>query len=367
VHISGPYVLRTHVQEEVAMETNRRTTVSFTGLLVSTCKYGENPYQLPAGLFEFPDNTDPLAMHKFMPIEGTPPSYINVSDVDRLLQTMTHIAAGFEVNFGNVPKIAIGVKHGNPCGVGIGEHAIERMLAGDPIAIFGGVVMTNFPIDSHEAIRLRYKDVATKKEKRLLDAVIAPSFTDAAVEELVRKEGKCRLIVNPALANLTEDSLDTMPRYRMVRGGFLRQPNYTFVLDLSDPRMVTHGLVLPGERPDLVLAWAIGATSNSNTITLIRGNKLIGNGVGQQDRVGAAKLAVEKAIRSEHLIAGAVAYSDSFFPFPDGPLVLADAGVRVIFASSGSVRDKEVIEACRSRDVTLCLMPDADCRGFYSH
>ena len=339
------------------------------GTQVASCKYGENAYQTPAGLYENLGEDDPLALSKFKLLEGTPPSYNNWCDVDRLLQTMTHIAAGFEVNFGKVPFIAIGVKHGNPCGAAVGESALtvlEQMLMGDPLAIFGGLVMTNFPIGDVKAKCLR-EFQTPGKDKRMLDAVIAPSICDNAEKELARKGGKCRLIVNPALLELGVKSLDRGPRLRRVRGGFLKQPNYTFVLNLEDPRIVKTGELTPQQKSDIVLAWAIGCTSNSNTITLVKDNHLIGNGVGQQDRVSAAMLACVRAERGKHSAEGAVAYSDSFFPFPDGPEFLAEAGVKALFASSGSVKDGDTIKVCSDKKVALWMMPDADCRGFFGH
>ena len=124
-----------------------------------------------------------------------------------------------------------------------------------------------------------------------------------------------------------------------------------------------------------MLAWAIGSNANSNTITIVKDGKLIGNGVGQQDRVGAAKLAIMRADDASFALSGqeraklegAVAYSDSFFPFSDGPEVLIDRGIKTIFATSGSVNDKEVIEFCKNRGVTLVMYPDKTARGFAWH
>ena len=116
-----------------------------------------------------------------------------------------------------------------------------------------------------------------------------------------------------------------------------------------------------------MLAWAVGSTSNSNTITIVKDCQLLGNGVGQQDRVGAAKLAVSRATSRDHDVQGAAAYSDSFFPFPDGPLVLADAGITAILTSSGSVKDPEVVEVLTDKNVSVAMLPDKLGRGFFGH
>ncbi|HYV33720.1 MAG TPA: hypothetical protein VE973_02635, partial [Candidatus Limnocylindria bacterium] len=363
-------------------------------------KYGENAWQSPAGLLV--GGGDEFAIGKFKLLAGTAPSYNNLADVDRLLQTMTHIAAGFEVNNCSlsasaalgisprggegsaVPKITVGVKHGNLCGAAVSEDpskAIQNMLEGDLRAIFGGLVMVNFPIDEKLAeVLLTHK--MENNQRRLLDGVIAPEFTEGAIELMKRKGDKCRFLVNPALANLSKDSLDQHVRFRYVRGGFLKQPNYTFVLDLSvvspfmgssedltaDKSANYMSAQLSNEqKSDLILAWAIGSTSNSNTVTITKNGMLLGNGVGQQDRVSCCQLAIKRAVDAKHDIKGAAAYSDSFFPFVDGVEVLAAAGVTSIFATSGSVRDTEVREFCQKNKISLAMLPDSQARGFFGH
>jgi len=147
------------------------------------------------------------------------------------------------------------------------------------------------------------------------------------------------------------------------------QPNYTFVLDLSNPNIqIQHlGGVSLEKKSDLAMAWAIGSTSNSNTVTLVKRGQLIGNGVGQKDRVGCCELAVRGARDAGHNVQGATAYSDSFFPFPDGPEILAKAGVSVILASSGSVNDVATKAVCEQYGITLIMIPDTIGRGFYGH
>lgn len=331
-------------------------------------KYGENAWQTPAGLYadKSARYTDSLSLNKFELAAGTPPSYNNLADVDRLLQTITHIAAGFETNFNQVPKIAVGVKHGNPCGAAVSGNAsdaIKKMLEGDLRAIFGGVVMVNFEIDETLAeVLLTHK---MESGRRLLDGVIAASFSRGAVELMKRKGDKCRFLVNPALLSLSKDSLDNHSRFRYVRGGFLRQPNYNFILDLSKAETV--GPLSNKQKEDLVLAWAIGCTSNSNTVSITKNQMLLGNGVGQQDRVSCCQLAIKRAADAGHGTEGAAAYSDSFFPFVDGVETLSLAGIKTIFATSGSVRDEEVKKFCSDHDISLVMLPDSQARGFFGH
>lgn len=365
---------------------NGTTMTSFTGLASSPTKYGENPWQTPAAFYA--DNrlhADPLGLDQFEHVQGTERSFINMTDIDRLLQTVTHIAAGFQLNFNETPAIAVGVKHGNACGAAVAAtpaEAVQKMLLGDLRAIFGGVVMINAEID--EAVAEALMHYAMEGERsRLLDGVIGASVTPEALALLSRN--KLRVVVNPALAKLDKDSLDQARRLRPVRGGMLEQPNYDFIMDLKADYLQQHGEVTGQQQRDMILAWAVGSTSNSNTITLVSQGQLVGNGVGQQDRVGAGQLALTRTTTAmpeltetgdnltltitlnKTKLAGASAYSDSFFPFPDGPELLAKAGIRAILTSSGSVGDDQVISTLQAYGVSICMAPDKLARGFYLH
>lgn len=343
-------------------------THGFIGERVAAPSYGENPWQQGAGLYVNADLHDPLAIGKFELVEGLPLSYNNFTDIDRLLQTITHIGASFDKNNGQVPAIALGAKHGNVCGAAYDQSpltAIQKMLEGDLRAIFGGSVIVNFNLTTElaEAI-MTYK---IEQGKRILDIVMAPSIDEDALEILQRKNGKLRVFVNPALAKLNQDSLDSSSRVRYVRGGRLKQNNYTFVIDYSSKDFEKHGEFNEPQMNDLQLAWAIGSTSNSNTICIVKDGMLLSNGVGQQDRVTAAELALMRAKNAGHDTKDAAAYSDSFFPFPDGPQILADAGITAILTTRGSIRDGEVVATLNAAGVSFCSFPDAAARGFYAH
>jgi len=350
------------------MEVYVQKQITIKGSLVAEFK-GENGPQSPAGLY-MTDTHDPLALGQFERIAGAPPSYNNWCDVDRLLQTMTHIRAqlsGLDYST-EYRHVALAAKHGNCCGACASEasaSAITGMVTGDTRAIFGGVVMLNSPVDENDAMLLLHHE--SPHRRRLLSLVAAPSFYADAFHVFEDRSPKTILLKNETLKHITKESLETFPRVRHVRGGYLVQPNYTYVPDLSRIDRASSQIISPQEWTDLKIAWAIGATSNSNTITLVKMGQLIGNAIGQQDRIGAAELALKRATDAGHDPRGAVAYSDSFFAFSDAPLALIKKGVRVILATSGSVKDAEVRQECSDAGGVLVTLPDTEARGFFGH
>lgn len=335
--------------------------------------YAENRWQNPAG-FHRPINggCDSLAQDRFTQVFGDPVGFIGITDRDRALDTITHIAAGWAINFGDVPLIAIAVKHGNACGSAVGDvksNVLRGTVEGDPDAIFGGLILTNFPIDEESANILRFHKWEGGSKGRPLDGIVAPAVDQAALEVFKRKDNRCRVFVNEALGQMGAGSLNLHQSWRQVRGGFLIQGPRNFVLQLQADYLEKYFGQSPsvGQEMDLLLAWAIGSTSTSNTITLVKDDKLLANAVGQQSRVAASRLAVEKAIAAGHKLKGAVAYSDSFFPFPDAVEVLANAGIGAVLASSDGQRYEQVKRFCDERRMNLYAGPDARIRGFFGH
>ena len=379
--------LRARAEFEVArycMDSARfHSTGRFDGMLgerVIDLPKGENGCQVPAGLYKNPANKDSFSLGKFQVIDGVPLSYNNFTDLDRLLQTLSHITESWWINFGFVPAIAVGGKHGNACGAAAGDYnggpkvfvpkivkeVARKTVLGDTRAIFGGLVICNFPISNEVAEEMVEAGMEGRVQK--FDAVIAPDFEPGAVDFFERKGNKCRCVKGPDLLKI---QLDAAPRFRMTRGGdFLMQPNYTYIPRFTSLQgMQTIGELSLEQKRDLVLADAVCRTSNSNTITIVKDSMLLGNGVGQKDRVGAAELAIKIARDAGHgdQLEGAVAASDSFFPFDDAPKVLAEAGVKTIFSTTGSINDKLTQDFCAKMGVTLCQLSDAAARGFFGH
>ncbi len=330
--------------------------------------YGINPWS-KASVYrvDIDRKNDPLAFYNFRLVAGKEQSTNNLDDWNKALAVMTHLAAVNDTNFGDHNRpMMVGVKHGNACGMAIDSDpkvVAQRMIEGDPLSIFGGIVIANFIINKKVAeILLSHR---VKVGRRILDNIYAPRFTKGAIEMLERKKDKCRFLENEALENLDRNSLDTQPMMTSIRGGMIEQSPFSYVLDFKHPDLKVYGGKLTEKiKRQIALAWAVGSMSSSNTITIVKDNYLLGNGAGQQDRVGGAALAVARAVRAGHDLNGSVAYSDSFFPFPDGIQMLIDAGVKVVFASNGSIGDARVIEAAQKAGILLVMLPDKVCRGF---
>lgn len=336
------------------------------GELVVRLPKGENGYQVPAGLYADPASGNPNALHKYVVLDGVSLSYNNYTDIDRLHQTMSHIVATWSLNFGCIPHVAVGVKHGNACAAAVGGDAqdvVRKAAIGDCRAMFGGLMMCNFSLDGSLAETMVTAGMDGKTQK--FDSVIAADFDQDAKGFFLRKGGRCRIVRAPfGLENMLGIANKL---FRQVEGGFLAQPGYSFVPDFR--KMTQYGLCTRGQLEDLALAIAVGCTSNSNTITIANNCMLLGNGVGQHDRVGAAELAIKRARDAGHGkdLEGASAYSDSFFPYPDAPKVLIDAGIKAIFSTSGSINDKLTQQLCEERSVILYQLPDSEARGFFRH
>jgi phosphoribosylaminoimidazolecarboxamide formyltransferase/IMP cyclohydrolase len=361
--------LRARAEFEVArycMDSARfHSAGEFEGMFgekVITLPKGENGYQTPAALY-VSDAGNPFGLDKYQVLEGAPLSYNNYTDIDRLHQTMALIVNTWK-SVGKSPHIAVGGKHGNPCGAGVSGSMLEAVVKavnGNTLSMFGGVMMCNFTINDELAHTMVTSGINEGVQK--FDSVIAPDFTPGAIEVFKRPKGRCRVVKGPIDLGLIPP-IDRK-RFRQVEGGFLTQPDYNFVPNLGVGEEVWNKPYLM----DLLLAICIAWRSNSNTISIVKDLMLLGNGVGQQDRVGAAELAVERAKKAGHGIKleGSSAASDSFFPFPDAPEVLVDSGVKHIFSTSGSVNDKLTQDLCASRGVTLHQSPDPAARGFFGH
>lgn len=315
-----------------------------------------------------------LAVSNFKQVGGGIPSYINVTDLMSSRRTMVQIVASYQANFGSTPYVAIAVKHGKPCGVGVAVDpvtAVQKMVKANPTSIFGGTVLLNFGVTAEVAKVLRTEGVEADEETaevtpRGLDVVIGASFDEGACEALERKRGKCRMFENPALLEISAEDL---PR-RIVRmddyGEFLVQEGEPYVFRLDDPELEKFGELSQARQADMVLADAICRTVQSNTIVLVKDQMMIACAAGQDSRIGAAELAISIARKNGHNPKGSVAASDSFFMSNDCMLAFALAGIKAVLTTRGSIRDGDVKAAALLLMLILWWLPDTK-RGFYKH
>jgi phosphoribosylaminoimidazolecarboxamide formyltransferase/IMP cyclohydrolase len=300
---------------------------------VETLRYGENPHQ-PGARYRragVAASAGPFA-GAAPPLQGKALSYNNVLDAS----AAAAIARGLRG-----PAVVI-VKHTNPCGAAERPTLLQAWrdaLAGDPVSAFGGVVALTRPVD-----RL----VAEALTAIFLEVVVAPGFDDEARAVLAGKPN-LRLVVDDGLAVETPHPTppDPIGSLRTAGGAVLLTTPDTEPDDPAAWRPVTARAPDKRERHDLELAWALVRGVTSNAIVLVRDGMQIGLGSGQTSRVDAARQAVDKArtFFGQHGARGAVAASDAFFPFADGPTVLLDAGVTAFVQPGGSVRDQEIIAA----------------------
>jgi phosphoribosylaminoimidazolecarboxamide formyltransferase/IMP cyclohydrolase len=291
-------------------------------------RYGENPHQ-PAALYIAGFDSEGLATA--VQLHGKAMSYNNYVDADA-----AHRAA---YDF-DEPAVVI-VKHANPCGIAIGAdlaEAYRKALATDPVSAFGGVVAVNRPLPSAAAAQIAAV---------FTEVVIAPDFEAASLEVLTQKKN-LRLLRAP---DRRRGGVET----RRISGGLLMQGIDALDAQGDDPAnwtLAVEPAVDPVTFADLRFAWRACRSVKSNAVLLARDGAAVGIGMGQVNRVDAARLAVTRA---GDRAAGSVAASDAFFPFADGLQVLLDAGIRAVVQPGGSVRDDEVIAAARDAGVTMYL------------
>ena len=293
--------------------------------------YGENPHQRAA--YYAQSGIRRHLLSRVEQLHGRALSLINLYDLS---------AARLLLREFTLPTCVI-VKHANPCGVAVAgtiEEAYERALASDPLSAFGMVCVLNRPVDSALAEQLA---------ERFVDVLLAPAYEEGAVGTLAGKPD------TRVLADHERRAFDPGERdLKRVLGGLLVQDRDWDVEDRSGMQVVCGD---PSEPVwgDLLFAWRVCKHASSNAIVVAKDLMTIGIGAGQQSRVDAVKLALDKARTHGHDLSGAVLASDAFFPFPDGPQAAIDAGVTAIVQPGGSKRDAEVTAAVEAAGATMVL------------
>ncbi|MGF1627374.1 MAG: bifunctional phosphoribosylaminoimidazolecarboxamide formyltransferase/IMP cyclohydrolase [Alphaproteobacteria bacterium] len=301
-----------------------------------TLRYGENPHQQAA---LYIDGSGRPGAATARQLQGKALSYNNLMDADAGLALVAEFAE---------PAVAI-IKHATPCGVAIGDDPAEAYVkarVADPISAFGGVVAVNRPLD------LALAEVLAQT---FLEVVIAPAAEPAALALLEAKPA-LRILVTGAMPAPDAGRLVLRP----LSGGFLAQTEDAAHPDAGQWSVVTRRAPDAREVRDLVFAQIVVKHVKSNAIVVARDGATVGIGAGQMSRLDAARIAVDKAAAmardaSELLsrAVGAVAASDAFFPFADGLVLCAEAGVEAVIQPGGSKRDDEVIAVADERGVAM--------------
>ncbi|BDG28888.1 bifunctional phosphoribosylaminoimidazolecarboxamide formyltransferase/IMP cyclohydrolase [Thermus thermophilus] len=288
----------------------------------ASLRYGENPHQ-EAALYRVVGERGPLLEAQVL--QGKAMSFNNYLDAEAAWNLVSEFAE----------PACVAVKHQNPCGVALGETPLEayrKAHAADPVSIFGGIVALNRPVDGATAEAMA---------EVFLEVVLAPSFSPEARAVLARKKN-LRLLQVPFLAQGVYLDL------RRLRGGVLLQD-----ADTEDPvalKVVTQRAPTPEEWPDLLFAWKVVKHVRSNAIVVAKGGMTLGIGVGQTNRLAAARHALEAAGERAR---GAVLASDAFFPFDDVVRLAASYGVAAIIQPGGSVRDQDSIRAAEEAGIAM--------------
>ena len=288
-------------------------------------RYGENPHQ--KGFF-FGDFE---AM--FTKLHGKELSYNNLLDVDAAVNLMQEFKQ-------DKPTFAI-LKHNNACGLATRDtiqKAYIDALAGDPVSAFGGILISNVEID---------RDTAEEIHKLFCEVVIAPSFSDEALEVLKGKKNRILLILNETA--LPETTV------RTCLNGVLVQDKDLKTDTLAGLDYVTTKRPSEQELEDLIFASKLCKHTKSNTIVLAKNKQLCASGTGQTSRVDALNQAIHKAKSFNFDLEGAVMASDAFFPFPDCVEISHKSGIASVIQPGGSIKDQLSIDYCNENGIAMVM------------
>ena len=314
---------------------------AFGGRRIQTLRYGENPHQA-AAFYAAPGVRAGVATAR--QLQGKELSYNNVNDTDAAFEAVA------EFDPARTAAVAI-IKHANPCGVAEGaslREAYALALRCDPVSAFGGIVALNRTLDAESAAEI---------VKVFTEVIIAPDATPEAVAIVAGKKN-LRLLVTGGLPDPRAPGLV----YKPVAGGLLVQTRDGANVDDLDLKVVTARAPTEAEWRDLRFAFRVAKHVKSNAIVYAKDGATVGIGAGQMSRLDSSRIAAAKAAEAAtaaglpgSLAEGAVVASDAFFPFADGMLAAADAGVTAVIQPGGSMRDSDVIAAADAAGLAMVL------------
>ncbi len=288
-------------------------------------RYGENPHQKGTFYGDFEAIFDQL--------HGKELSYNNLLDVDAAVNLMHEFK-------NDAPTFAI-LKHNNACGLAQREtisQAYIDALAGDPVSAFGGILICNTQIDKATALEIH---------KLFCEVVIAPSYSEEALEILKGK--KNRIILVQKETELPEKLV------RTCLNGILVQDKDTITDSIENLTQATNNKPNTDELNDLIFASKICKHTKSNTIVLAKNKQLLASGTGQTSRVDALRQSIDKALAFNFNLKGAVMASDAFFPFPDCVEIAGNAGITAVIQPGGSIKDQLSIDYCNQNNLAMVM------------
>ncbi len=369
-------------------------------------RYGENPDQ-EAALYELVNGNLMLGECSFIEpgnglvsgisVEdmlqvGKHPGKINLTDIDNGMNIIKYLM--------DRPSAVI-LKHNNPCGAAYGDSmadAYNRANRADRIAAFGGAVVMSRACD---------KATAELLSQNYLEVVCAPEFEEGSLEILAARKN-LRVVKIARMDRLAEFEKYRFVDFKsLIDGGIIAQQSAVnsirSVADLKPAATTFKGEDFSCEREptareidDMLFGWAVEHGVTSNSVIYVKDGCTVGIGTGEQDRVGVAEIAVQKAYvkyaditcfdihgipyadlvlqieKGERDLAdkeaidkktqedraglpNSVMISDAFFPFRDGADVGIRQGVSAILQAGGSARDFETILACNEADPQVAM------------
>ena len=309
-------------------ELNEKLFASFD--LVQSLRYGENPHQ--SAKFYAAEQRVPYSLATAKQLNGKEMSYNNIQDANAALNIVREFSEPF----------AVGLKHMNPCGAAIGKdikEAWQKAYEADTVSIFGGIVAVNREIT---------KAVAELMKPIFLEIIMAPAFSDEALEILTTKKNLRLLQVDMGELN----SVQT--QYVSVNGGLLVQQLDTDTKEVVADMCVTERKPSAKEIEDMNFGWRIVKHVKSNAIVAVKDGHTVGVGAGQMNRVGSAEIALKQA-QAAGFTENLVLASDGFFPFDDTVTLAQQYGVTALVQPGGSVRDEDSVKKANEFGMTMLV------------
>lgn len=290
-------------------------------------RYGENPHQQAAFYKEMMPVEGSLVNAE--QLHGKELSFCNINDASGALQALKEFQE----------PTAVAVKHATPCGIGTGKDIFEaytKAFNADPVSIFGGIVALNRLVD---------EKTAEEMNKIFIDIVIAPSFTEQALNILKSKKN-IRIMQLKDITKISKAQQDI----KRVSGGLLVQDEDNQDFAPEELKLVTDRKPTKEEMENLIFAWKAVKHVKSNAIVVAKDGMTLGIGGGQVNRIWPTEMSLQRAGAAA---AGAVLASDAFFPFNDVVKAAASAGITAIIQPGGSLKDQDSIDECNKHGIAM--------------